>query len=216
MDGQLNWPRRKEMTKSRILLVVFMAVFAQLSSAQPTVELIWTEKNGNPLSGSSTVRAKAGDELTLDILVTGDESGHCGAVLNLSWDPGILTGLSGAEECPNPPFATAGNCLDPQDPPETQGWQTIVGVAQTTGQANGFDAAEYLCYVTGYPRFVNDSMVLGRTKFIVVIEDTSEVSVNYNTEQTLSGGIHLADGLNQGTVVKPPAIATVLPPAPGC
>jgi len=198
-----------------MLLFVFMAVFAQLSSADPTIELIWTATTGAGTPGSSTIAAEAGDELTLDILVTGDESGHCGAVLNLSWDLGILTGLSGAEECPNPPFATAGNCLDPQDLPENQGWATFVGVAQTTGQANGFDALEYYCYVLGKPRFVNDSMVLGRTKFIVVIEDTSEVSVNYNTEGEFPGGIYLADGLGVGTVVEPPAIATVLPPA-GC
>jgi hypothetical protein len=215
MGTHLSFPRRKEMTKSRILAIlsVFILVYSQLSAgADPTVELIWTEKNGNPLSaGSSSIRAKAGDELTLDIEVTDNDAiGICFAGLSLNWNDTILTGFD-AEECPSPPNASAGTCRD------SLGVTYIIntpGVVHTAGHAGVFGpvlAGSGACLFSGPVGFISETMTMGRTKFLVQSQATSNIVVVYDDPN----GHFILTGSGTGESDYPDATATVLPPV-GC
>jgi hypothetical protein len=194
------------MNKSRtlLLLLVLFACFPQLSDADPTVELIFTGTTGTGTTGGNTIRAKAGDELTLDIVVTDNDSlGICAAILSLYWDAGILTG-SNAESCPSPPNAVTDTCND-----STGVTYFASGpVNQAAGSAEDFVTGAD-CIIGGTTLgFVGESMTLGRTQILVVTQATSDIVIGYLPGQGILDG-------TLSPVYQPVATATVLPPA-GC
>ena len=199
------------MTKSRISLCVFCLVFSSLSSAAPTVDLIFTGTTGSGTTGTNTIRAEAGDELTLDIVVTNpDDAGICEARISLSWDAGILTGY-GAQTCPSPPYATAGRCAD-----HLGGGYTIVSdPTEFAGLAEGFHVFHY-CRVSslyGPGPFISQSLVLGRTKLLVNVDGTSDITLADNYSNTVCTRSNIL-GL-RCIAFSPTAKATVRPPPPG-
>jgi hypothetical protein len=194
------------MKKLSICLTVFAFIFSQLSHADPTVELIFTGTTGTGTPGTDTIRAKAGDELTLDVMVTDNDSqGICFAYLGLSWDAGLLTG-SNAAICPLPPNSTAGTCNDS----DGNNWLQHAAPIESAGSVE-FRALD-LCALGGLPyTFVDQSMTLGRTQLLVVDQGTSEIVVEYP-----EAGDWIRAGGGDTTDYKPTATATVLPPPAGC
>jgi hypothetical protein len=191
-------------TRSRISLLTFFLVFSQLSGADPTVELIFSGTTGAGTTGTNTIRAKAGDELTLDIVVTDNDAlGICAALLSLYWDAGKLTG-SNAEACPSPPNTVADTCND-----LTGVFYLASGpVNQAAGSAEDFVTGAD-CILGGTTLgFVGESMTLGRTQLLVVTKATSDIVVGYIPGQGIYDG-------TVSTIYEPAATATVLPPA-GC
>jgi len=187
----------------RTCLVILSLGLPPLVAAQPTVELVWSATTGTGSPGTDTIRAAAGDELTLDVRVTdgGTCHGLLGAFLSLYWDPGRLTGF-GAEECPAPPNATPGICLDSADNAFVP---FFPGVTEAPGLAEDIDAAAVATPAPGF--LCGEVMTLARTRFIVEIAGDTEVVVGY--QQAVDG---ILDG--QPTVQFPPATAFVQPP--GC
>jgi hypothetical protein len=169
----------------------------------PTVDLIFSGTTGTGTTGSNTIRAKAGDVLTLDIVVTDNDGlGICAALLSLYWGAGILTG-SNAESCPSPPNAVADTCND-----STGVTYFASGpVSQAAGSAENFVTAVD-CIGGTTPGFVGESMTLGRTQLLVVTKTTSDIVVGYLPGQGILDG-------TVSTIYEPAATATVLPPA-GC
>lgn len=191
-------------TPAFLLALMLFSFFPQTSGADPTVELIFTGTTGAGTTGTNSIRAKAGDELTLDIVVTDNDSlGICAAILSLYWDAGILTGYD-AESCPSPPNAIADRCNDSMGVT----YYASGPVNQLAGSAEDFVTGAD-CIIGGSTLgFIDESMTLGRTKILVEIQTTSEIVIGYIPGQGILDG-------NLTPEHQPAATATVMPPA-GC
>ena len=187
----------------RSLISVILLIIPSLAIAQPKVDLIWSNTTGTGDLGSSTITAEKGDELALDIYISGDKEGIYLASVSLYWDAGIVTGFN-AQECPSPPHIGFGLCnntpsgfvfsiLDP-------------GVEESAGSAEGFDIISSSGTTFG---LFSEKMVLGRLEFIVELQETTDIVVGYR-----SGPDGILDGDLEGWL--PEAKATILPPCSGC
>jgi hypothetical protein len=172
----------------------------------PTIDLVFSGTTGAGTTGTDTIRAKAGDVLTLDIVVTDhDGLGICVALLSLYWNAGVLTG-SNAESCPSPPNTAPDTCNDSLDVT----YYASGPVTQDVGSAEDFVTGAD-CIIGGtILGFVGESMTLGRIQFNVETKPTSDfdIEIGYLPDQ----------GILDGTLTpeyQPAATATVLPPA-GC
>jgi hypothetical protein len=174
-------------------------------TATPTVDLIFSDTTGTGTTGTNTIRAKEGDILTLDIVVTDNDSlGICAAVMSLYWGPVKLTG-SNAEACPEPPNGYAGYCTDSNNLYYNQS----IPVNESAGSAEDFFSAADCA--SGGPTlgFMGESMTLGRTQLLVETQGTTEIGIGYK----LGLGIRIGALTEQH---QPAATATVLPPPSGC
>lgn len=209
----------------RIMSAVSVASLAFISTlavaAGPTVQLIWRSTTGTGTPGSNSITANAGDELALDIRVSGDGvacDGLAGVSLSLYWNAGSLSGF-GAQECPSPENPGAGICLDANDIPF---YVVNSGVAEAAGSAQGFDAAtQPVPFTAGY--LCGDTMYLGRTKFILSggpNGQTIPITLGYRPgiDGILDGSGDFWGPAGEATPVGPgpAATATVQRVVPGC
>jgi len=177
------------------LTLIFFSILA--NSQEHTMELIWRTTTGAGTPGSDTIKAKAGDILELDLIVT--DGGTCwgvrGASATVLWNPGVSAyGL--AQVCPAPE-----NNLYPtfycNDPFDNLLWAAVPN--QWTSQVDLL--ASNSQPVIPYP--CNSPMYFGRMTFLVDIKGTHTI--------TVLGGV--TDGYFSGHTVSD--TATIQPPS-GC
>jgi hypothetical protein len=200
------------MTSARISLLLFVLIFSSFSSAGPEVSLIFSATSGTGITGTNTIRAKAGEKLTLDIIVkdTGG-GGFCSVAASLSWDAGHLTG-GNARTCPSPPYTTAGICTDTVDAFENPFpyLRSTTPPIETAGSATGFSASwpPTCAFGTGGygGPFRSQSMLLGRTTLYVNIDGTSTINlVNPNIcVPTANVGCYAYTSATATATVQPP------------
>ena len=88
-----------------ILSALISMALAHAALAAPSASLVWTSCGGATCGagvGTSSIVARVGDTLTLDILLVPDASGISAAGLTLGYDSNQLFGLT-AVACPSPP-----------------------------------------------------------------------------------------------------------------
>jgi hypothetical protein len=70
-----------------------VASYADEARATLTVELVWIDTTGSGTTGSSTIEAEPGDELTLEVAILVDEAGVEGYSLSVEFDVGFADEL---------------------------------------------------------------------------------------------------------------------------
>jgi len=178
-----------------------------LASAQHTIELIWRSTTGTGTPGTNTIKAKVGDVLDLDVIVTdgGTCSGIFAASVPLTWDAGILAG-SNALLCPYPENdVQPGDYCNDSVPNYFINWGQHLSAGYADFAAVGYlNAGGYFC----------EPMYLGRVTYTVQTKATTNIVVDWDaiTPEPDYPGVwtNYAGGIDY-----PDATATVKPPS-GC
>jgi hypothetical protein len=190
------------------------AWFYRPSQPGPIVDLIWSATTGTGIPGSSTIVAKAGDVLTLDVLVTPDldpndpyTMGLLSAALSVVWETDNLSVAGPADSsivCPAPPNAFDGICNDSVD--------NLFSASSLSEDYSFYFEAQNV----NEPGFFNgETMTLARAWLLVSVKGNYELNVIYEDAGNQPVDIVTIDS---GTSVQlnsqPPATATIKPP--GC
>ena len=196
----------------RAVVIVLLSCFSNHLTAQPIVELRWDITTGNGTTGSNSIAAEKGDQLSLLIIVrdkSTDGIGLLGAALSATYDTNYLEPIR-FHECPNPPNSTAGLCNDLFG---TLFEPYLPGFFASPGLVYNFDAYS-VKNKAGYFNNNDDEMALARLNFRVGITPTETTDV-LNTFYDPVSGEAIVDGHNM--VWQPTANATIRPPpCSGC
>lgn len=164
------------------------------ASADPRVDLIWTDTSGTGATGSNEILAEEGDVLRLLITIYEDSFDLQGASLSLSWDAGDLVGdapgangAGGFGECPVPENlftlnAGAPNCTNGGLLTSPQLTPLADGITIGPGSAAGFDAFSLFVAVpppaTIYLGAVELTVGAGATVEEIIIDYTLQPGVD--------------------------------------